>query len=260
MDNDAVNVSFALQCLNLFPHSFFEENQTFESILYKLLRSRKANDRLKTVAIKLLRKKYGIEKVEIRDYENSALLISELGRTSADIKAPVSSSKVINLRNGHFDQFSEVERSILNGLLTDSYSNGYEKLLCAVSGSKITGITDMNVLRYLLRIDRITVNEFITFTSAQLMNIADYELICEKTNDPEITFDYLKKIPMLSCALRAKNLTILGENEDIMNLFFPAQWHIFKGDKGNLNELSKSLYEKYKNNCDGSGEIFQELM
>ena len=62
-----------------FVSSFiFRENQTFESILYKLLRSRKANDRLKTVAIKLLREKYGIEKVEIRDYENSALLSSEL--------------------------------------------------------------------------------------------------------------------------------------------------------------------------------------
>lgn len=257
MDSDTVNVSFALQCLTLFPHSFFEENQTFESILYKLLRSRKANDRLKTVAIKLLREKYGIEKVEIRDYENSALLSSELNVDG--VKPPVSSSKVINLRNGRFDRFSEVERSILNGRVPDSYSNGYEQLLFVLScDSKITGITDMNLLRYLLRMDRIAVDEFIT--SAQLMDITDYELICEKSSDPEITFDYLKKIPMLSWTMRAKNLTVLGGNEDIMNLSLPAQWHIFKGDKDSLNELAKSLYEKYKNNCDGSGEIFQELM
>ena len=48
---------------------------------------------------------------------------------------------------------------------------------------------------------------------------------------------------MLSCTLRARDLSILYVNEDIMNLSLPAQMAHFKD---NLSELAKPLYEKYK--------------
>ena len=104
--------------------------------------------------------------------------------------------------------------------------NNYFSCYPVIQKTCITGITDMNLLRYLLRMDRITVDEFIT--SAQLMNITDYELICEKSSDPEITSDYLKRFRCSVGQCEQKNLTVLGGNEDIMDLSLPAQWHISK--------------------------------
>ena len=214
------------------------------------------------MAIKLLGEKCGFEdEEEIKrmlgkgNYEKSAILISSLNLDSKT-SVPISSSKVVNLRNGHFEQFSDVEKSILDGKIvrdSDCFS-GYEELLCALVLKKVE--SDGNVLRYLLKTDLISVTEFIE--KAEVMNVYDYEMICDKSNDPEIIFKYLKLVPTLSQKLKEKVIVGSIDAEDVESLSLPAQWHIFQqlGDKRERKDEAELLYLKYKNNFDGSGEMF----
>lgn len=215
------------------------------------------------MTVKLLKEKFGCEDVEITRMfsgvdEMSALLISDLAFPKIG-SVPISTSKIVNLKNNHYDQFSDIEQAVLNGKPFDGpISNGYEEFLNLLqTNCNDTHISDTNILRYLLYTDKITVEKFIQHNPS--LSSFDHELIIKKSSDnPKLALEHLKKISFLSYDLKQANLNIVAVDEDIENLSLPAQWHIIKNSrKGENEEICRRLYEKYKNNFDGSGEIFK---
>lgn len=263
-------ISFVLQVTNLLNLKEIDENN-----LFKLLRSEKLNDRIKAMVIKLLdiKEDYDDDVIGVLRNENkhSAVICASLREKFInfnDSKNIKSSSKLINLINGNYKSFSARERAILEDRTdnTEDNKSGYEKYIGILSSSHKQVINDPNVLRYLLKVDKITLKEFMKQAGEKLESV-DYELIAMKTFDPELFWDSLNKINFMIFSYeyyegksKSSNMLEYMMDKDIKSYSLPAQVYFFKllnGGPKCYDSLANDLYEKYKNNFDGTAEMFK---
>ena len=267
-----MEILFVLQVTNLLNLKEIDENY-----LLKLLRSEKLNDRIKAMVIKLLNLKEDDDVIRMLRNENkhSALICASLIEKFKDFKHLLnnknikSSSKLINLINGNYESFSEIEQAILEDKSVntdDGYNNGYEHYISFFSDHKHVIIFDPNVLRYLLKLDKITLKEFMK--QMRKLESIDFELIAMKTFDSELFWNSLNKINFMILSednFEVKQSCILEYmmDKDIKSYSLPAQLYFFKllneGDEF-YDSCAVDLYEKYKNNFDETAEIFQEFI
>lgn len=234
------------------------------------------NDRIKWMILRVLRRDCEVDDdegvIRMMDNANMSALIHSVLREEYNIKdskhIPANSaSKVVNLLNGHFDDFSAVESSVLKSDLSRvdrSNLSEYEKYILCECG---VNIRDPNVLRELLRIDRISVQEYMKSTG----NL-DAELIVSKTKDPEIFWKFLERCDEFVTDEMHK-IELRREFYDYYKSYLPDEcsrlpvlWYLFKlvkefeieetEDLTKFREMGKGLYDKYGSNFDGSGSVF----
>lgn len=240
--------------------------------LLNVLRGNSIYDKIKWMILKIL-KRFGcfdkVDDVSIVSGFNgmSALIQSELNdEYKSDAKMiPKSSSKVVNLLNGHFEDFSPIERSILSHkeVSPDIALTEYEKF---ISG-KYFDVKDHRVLRELLRIDLLSVEEYLKFKIP-----LDPELIVSKTKDAKIFWEYLGKCDEF-VTKRLKSIELEREFYDhlkaegiiVDDQELPKIWFIFKliqefesDEKSRLKfkEIGLNLHERYKDNFDIQAQVF----
>lgn len=269
------DISFVLQVIKLLNFNEIDGDEMLKNNLLKMLRSERLNDRLKAMIIKICDEQV-MEMINEESLKSAVIraALTEKGFETSG-KVQISSSKLINLINGNYEKFSEIERAILEDKsITNRGISSYEKYLLALGDTDINDVigdcelVDPNVLRHLLKIDKLSSNDFIKQIPNNL-SLVDYELIKTKTYDFELFWKCLNSSDFISLdGLEIKPyMKDYMMNKDIRSLTLPAQVYFFKllnNSEDDYDEYLKSvandLYEKYKDNFDGSGLIFKEFI
>lgn len=220
---------FVLQCLNILD---FPKESELENNLLLILRSKNTNDRIKGMTVKILKEKFGTELDEIkRRIRNGSIESNSMEKYPPNISAelslpaPVSTSKVLNFFNGHYESFTKVEQAILRNENTKHLEcrNGYENLLVR---SKDTD--DPNLLRNLFCIGKIDVSEFISKMEENL-EIEDYEMILSTNQvDNDQVWDLLNKIPILTDKIKMIEVGRERFNHNIVPSSLPVRYYYNK--------------------------------
>lgn len=272
--NTPKDILFVLQAVNLVK---LDETSGLEHKLLLLLRSsdtNRVNDRIKAMIIRVLRDKLKTDTDEIErmlSFEGdggsrmSAVISAELGKECGNKRAPLSSSKVVNFLNGHFEEFSAVERTVLvNDSINTKPSNGYERFLLGEAES----IDDPNVLRELFRQGKVNLDLFLE-KMRESLEIEDYEMISCKAHaelDILVFWKFLDKIPFLTKKIKElwPNRKFYSVDREALVInsssSLPVLYHFFKilvefrdleeaeveDWSEDYIEMAGELYEKYK--------------
>lgn len=244
-------ISFVLQVTNFLKLREIDENN-----LLKLLRSDKVNDRIKAMVIKVVDIECDVV-LRMLNKKESAVINAALKEKYIDLKLMdsircYSSSKLINLILENYKSFSETEKAILeNQKDITSFDNAYEQYLASLRD--VNDMVDPNILRYLLKIDKITCKKFIE--KAKNPTSIDYELIAIKTCDQNSFWNSINNLNfMIFPNLEIKPYMLEYVNtENIKSYSVPAQMYFLKllnGSYDGYESIIKDIYTLYKDNFD----------
>lgn len=266
--NDQRIIGQVLQIIKLIDFGSIDDG-ILRTSLKKLLRGN-MNDRIKWMILKILKQDEHVDEADVirmLDVKNSSALIHSVLKDEYGLKcnpAPKSSSKVVNLLNGHFEGFSEIEKAVLTSQPVESDNlslNEYEKYIAHYTSDVI----DPNILRELLRTDRITVEEYMRMTKSESH---DSDLIVLKTNDPGVFWMNLGQCEefisdkMQGIELRKEFYDYYKPLCDLKECRLPVLWYFFRlikefeSDLMQYKEIGAEFYKKYAGNFDGSASAF----
>ena len=271
-DSRPNEISFVLQMIKLLNYKEFDDGQINRNLL-KLLRSNSVNDRLKAMAIKVLSvdDREDVLRMSGEGCKESAVICAAIKEKFDDYcagKGIKSSSKLINLINGNYEEFTETECAILEEKYCMSNSpSEYEKYLRVLNGENIV-ISNPVILRRLFKNNKISCSEFVEYFHVKLEPV-DHELIASKTSDPQSFWNSLNSIDFIvnddMVAVKDSFLEYMMD-KDIKSCSLPAQQCLFnllnrsKTNDERFKLVAVELYNKYKDNFDGSAKVFKDFI